>query len=310
MKRLTIASNRPLLLVLAGGADAGQVQLVQSIVLEHGLGTSVLIMANISEESKSALYAAADIFVALSDNLQETFGISIIEAMACGLPVVASDINGYKELVIENRTGYKIPTYWANEFPLSPLSEIMNFETMQLLLSQCMAINTELLYGRLLSLINDPSRRQAFGCAGKETVREKYLWSHIITQYEILWDSLYAQSVNFTGTVDKRDNLFCNNYLQLFAHYPTAIIGAGTVFGITKTGLSALSRQQFPIPYTDVGMILDFSSLTVILESLSQNPLSLDEIYSLQTNTVSLPALQFTLLWMTKYSLITIVQQS
>ena len=42
------------------------------------------------------LWAAADVFLSLVDNIQETFGITPLEAMAAGLPVVASDWDGYR----------------------------------------------------------------------------------------------------------------------------------------------------------------------------------------------------------------------
>ena len=89
---------------------------------------------------KTHLYRAADIYVSLSDNLQETFGISIIEAMAAGLPVIASDINGYSELISHNETGCRIPVTWIRDFNLVELADIMNFGTMQLILAQCMAM--------------------------------------------------------------------------------------------------------------------------------------------------------------------------
>jgi glycosyltransferase involved in cell wall biosynthesis len=47
----------------------------------------------------------------LSDNIQETFGLTPVEAMACGLPVVISDWNGYKETVDDQREGFLIPTW-------------------------------------------------------------------------------------------------------------------------------------------------------------------------------------------------------
>ena len=46
--------------------------------------------------ARDQAWAAADIFVSLSDNIQETFGLTPIEAMAAGLPVVVTDWNGYQ----------------------------------------------------------------------------------------------------------------------------------------------------------------------------------------------------------------------
>ena len=57
-------------------------------------------------------YQASDIFVLNSfevDGWQEFFGIALLEAMACGLPCVATDCVGPKELVLDGITGFLIP---------------------------------------------------------------------------------------------------------------------------------------------------------------------------------------------------------
>src|SRR5262249_13379848 len=56
------------------------------------------------------VWHAADVFASLSDNIQETCGLVILEAQASGLPVVASDWNGYRDLVVVGRTGLLVPT--------------------------------------------------------------------------------------------------------------------------------------------------------------------------------------------------------
>ena len=58
----------------------------------------------------SVARAAADVFVSFADSFQETFGLTPIEAMASGLPAIVTDWNGYKDTVIDGRTGYKVPT--------------------------------------------------------------------------------------------------------------------------------------------------------------------------------------------------------
>src|SRR6202012_5551691 len=57
-----------------------------------------------------ALWAGADVFVSLVDNIQETFGITPVEAMAAGLPVVVSDWDGYRSTVRDGVEGFLIPT--------------------------------------------------------------------------------------------------------------------------------------------------------------------------------------------------------
>ena len=59
---------------------------------------------------RRSVWRAADVFVSPSDSVQETFGLSVVEAMASGLPVVASDWNGYRDSVEDGRTGFLVPT--------------------------------------------------------------------------------------------------------------------------------------------------------------------------------------------------------
>ena len=55
-------------------------------------------------------WAAADLFLSLVDNPQETFGLAPVEAMAAGLPVVVSDWDGYRHTVKDGVEGFRIPT--------------------------------------------------------------------------------------------------------------------------------------------------------------------------------------------------------
>ena len=68
----------------------------------------------VSEEVKRQALAAADVAISLVDNAQETFGLAVAEAMAAGLPLVASDWSGYRDLVRDGIDGFLIPTAWAD----------------------------------------------------------------------------------------------------------------------------------------------------------------------------------------------------
>ena len=59
---------------------------------------------------RQGIWSAPDIFVSLVDNVQETFGLTPLEAMAAGLPVVASDWDGYRETVRHGVDGFLVPT--------------------------------------------------------------------------------------------------------------------------------------------------------------------------------------------------------
>ncbi|MEK9751907.1 MAG: glycosyltransferase family 4 protein [Rhodospirillaceae bacterium] len=57
------------------------------------------------------VWYAADAFVSLSDNVQESFGLTPVEAMAAGLPCVVSDWNGYRDTVRDGADGFAVPTW-------------------------------------------------------------------------------------------------------------------------------------------------------------------------------------------------------
>jgi hypothetical protein len=59
---------------------------------------------------RQTAWRAADIFCSLADNIQETFGITPIEAMASGLPVVVSDWDGYRDTVRHGVDGFRVST--------------------------------------------------------------------------------------------------------------------------------------------------------------------------------------------------------
>src|SRR5262249_27996993 len=88
-KRLLEGHHDRLLLVLAGPMDA-HTHSLHAIIGELGLARQVLHRSDIPNVSIPLYYSAADIFVSLSDTLQENFGLTPVEAMASGLPVVVS----------------------------------------------------------------------------------------------------------------------------------------------------------------------------------------------------------------------------
>ncbi len=305
------SSDKPVRLIIAGGANNREIKLVREIIAECGEEHSVHLITNFSDALKPYLYGAADVYISLSDNLQETFGISVIEAMAAGLPAVVSDINGYSELVTHGSTGYKIPTLWTDAFQLAELSDIMNFSTLQLMLSQCMVVDTEALYNHLLELVTDTTKRRVMGEEAKKKTVRKYLWTDIIASYESLWSKLHEQSVSYTGEVSISKNPFANDYLYTFSHYPTGIIGSDTECSITPEGRRAVQSGILPVPYTDISSLLDNDTITEILSVLLQKSVSVADILEhFSLKSIQRDNILYMLLWLAKYSLIHLKQSN
>jgi glycosyltransferase involved in cell wall biosynthesis len=83
------------LVIVGGGRDEGYVASLHSLAAELGISSDVVFVGKIPLDQTVSFYQAADVFIYPS--LNETFGLPILEAMACGCPVVTSDTSAMPE---------------------------------------------------------------------------------------------------------------------------------------------------------------------------------------------------------------------
>lgn len=120
-------------------------QLDQSIK-DAGLTGNFIFLSKVEEEKLVAAYNAADLFVLPS--IQEGQGIVLLEAQACGKPVVAFGVGGVNETVLQNQTGFLI--------------EPNDIDGMA---------------DKMRELLGDHNLRQKMGTAGVRFVTENYTWN-------------------------------------------------------------------------------------------------------------------------------------
>jgi phosphatidylinositol alpha-mannosyltransferase len=111
----------------------------------------VEFVGHVPLEAKLRYFASADVFCAPSTG-QESFGIVLLEAMAAGLPIVASDIHGYKQVVSRDVEGYLVE-------PKNPRA----------------------IAAALYKLAGDPELRNRMGEAGRAKAPE-YSWERVTEQ--------------------------------------------------------------------------------------------------------------------------------
>ncbi len=102
---LKISQEMPSAKLIIGG-QGPQASELQELVEELDLNDRVWFTGYVSEELRDWIYRRAN--VAVFPSLYEPFGIVALEAMACGTPVIVSDVGGLAEIVSHGETGIKV----------------------------------------------------------------------------------------------------------------------------------------------------------------------------------------------------------
>jgi D-inositol-3-phosphate glycosyltransferase len=132
------------------------------IARAEGVADLVTFVGRRDRGELGTFYNAADVFV--STPWYEPFGITPLEAMACGTPVIGSAVGGVKFTVRDGETGYLVP-------PNDP----------------------DALADRLARLLSDPQLRATFTRRAIQHVNSKFTWGHVATQLSEVYDDVLAQ---------------------------------------------------------------------------------------------------------------------
>ncbi len=184
-------------------------------------------------EHRQTAWAGADVFCSLSDNIQETFGIVPIEAMAAGLPVVVSDWDGYKDTVRHGTDGFRIATCMPDaglggDLALRHALQVDTYDMYCGHTCSMVSVDIEATAQAFVQLAQSAELRQRMGQAGKERAQSVYDWSVIIAQYEDLWQQqtqlrLAAQSKAQQAQLAQAWPARLDPF-QAFAAYPSSVL--------------------------------------------------------------------------------------
>jgi phosphatidyl-myo-inositol alpha-mannosyltransferase len=139
------------LIVAGDGRDREALSLITSAALER-----VALLGAVPNDRLPEIHAACEVFVSAATG-QESFGIALVEAMAAGLPVVATDIPGYREVVTHGVHGLLVPTR-----------------------------DPEALAAALVRVLTEPGLAERLGEAGRARARE-FDWPNVVERLEELY---------------------------------------------------------------------------------------------------------------------------
>jgi starch synthase len=262
LQRTVQETGKPVVLVIAGQAfSEGMDGLFRSGLTAFCPDVRTVFVDGKDAAAYRGAWAGADIFISLADSIQETFGITPLEAMAAGLPALVSDWNGYKDTVRDGVDGFRIRT-WAPQ-PGAGEAMAVGFETGALGYEQylsrsntAVAVDTAELARRLGELVADPALRRRLGEAGQARAREVFDWSVVFRRYQDLWDEQTAirrkaaedpQTATWLAAAPRSGSDHMGPF-DTFASYPTLHVTAATMVSpvpcVTKESYRDLIAQD------------------------------------------------------------------
>ncbi|MFT4040850.1 MAG: glycosyltransferase [Thermomicrobiales bacterium] len=154
---------RPHLLIVGGETTepderaTPEIAVLRALAAELGVADQLHFAGRRQPAELHRWYSAADVVV--TTPRYEPFGLTPLEAMACGAPVIGADVGGISFTVAHGETGFLVP-------PRNPVA----------------------LASRLAELLDDPALRERFGRAGVARVLHLFTWPRVGAQTATLYD--------------------------------------------------------------------------------------------------------------------------
>jgi D-inositol-3-phosphate glycosyltransferase len=264
--------GRQLLLVIAGTRDTLYGQTLEQCIKEFSLSKHVRLMDNVSDDTKYALTAAADVFVSPGDSIQESFGITPIEAMACGVPQVVADWDGYRDTVNHGETGFLVPTYWTKcDSDLADTGHLLGWEFDHLALGQSVAIDVEAFQSHLHMIIENEQLRRAMGERSRRRAEALYSFPAVVKRYEELWSELAGMA---RGLSRARTGASFNRtrYFECFKSHASSVLTDDSCLGLTVLGQEMNEKELRSLlhPRISAGKTIDFDLVRYALDQLKE----------------------------------------
>lgn len=150
-----IANKLPARLLLVG--DGPEMSVVSKLVCSLGIRDKVCFLGK--QENLEELYSISDLMLLLSE--KESFGLVALEAMACGVPCIGTNVGGIPEVISEGENGY--------------ICELGDIETCA---------------DKAIKLLLNDELHQEFALNAMKTAKTKFAADQIVSQYEDIYYGL------------------------------------------------------------------------------------------------------------------------
>lgn len=209
-------------------------------------------------DTRFSIWSVADFFVSFSDNVQETFGLTPVEAMAAGLPSVVTDWDGYRDTVRHGIDGFRIRTFaprpgLGGDLAYNHANNWLDYESYLAAAAQMTAIDHVAAVDAIVALIENPDLRARMAASARTAALEIFDWSVIVPQYEAFWAELNERriaAVNGPAAAPRpKTNPRRLDPFTLFADYPTEVLGAQSALALAPGMTVEVAKALLASPY-------------------------------------------------------------
>lgn len=257
-------------------------------------------------QTRDEIVSAADIFLSLSDNLQETFGLTPVEAMAAGLPCVVSDWDGYRDTVRHGVDGFRIRTTQPRpglgaDLVYAYAQRMMTYDDYAGSASLLTAVDVGETVEALTALFADPELRARMGAAGRARAREVFDWRAVIPQYQALWAELARRRAGAEPRPGY-ENPYRPDPFRMFAAYPTASLEADDLVALARPFAEgeAASIMELPGVRNTAARLPSIGESEAVLAALSEGSRPVGAILAMFPSDRR-PFIERGLLWLAKF---------
>ena len=266
-------------------------------------------------ETRDSLLSAADVFLSLSDNIQETFGLTPVEAMAAGLPCVVSDWDGYRDTVRHGVDGFRIRTTaprpgLGGDLAYAYAQRAMSYDTYAGAAARLTSVDVHEAAEALTALFADPDLRARLGASAQARARESFDWRVVIPQYQALWTEL-ARRRSAAAQQPSMENPYRPDPFRMFAGHPSDALKPSDVVSLARPfTLDAMTDHLARPGVGDlVARLPDAAERAAIFSLLSVGPRTVGALLA-ETSPDRRPFIERGLLWMAKFGVLRLNSRS
>ncbi len=286
LAKLKYPGRKVTLLVVGGEAETpgtgmnAEIRRLKELAAALGVQASITFTGRKGRDELKLYYSAADIFI--TTPWYEPFGITPLESMACGTPVIGSAVGGIKYSVLDGKTGALVP-------PRDPAA----------------------LAEKIYELLADPAQLKKMSAAAVKRIHSAFTWRHVAEKMAAVYEEVLMRD-SIAATENRYDDMRlidqsfqqlaaiaddCRNVLHIPLHdaanllYKTFCRGKKIL--VCGNGGSAAESQhfaaelmgRFEIPERPGLPVVSLTADTAMLTAWS-NDFSFDEVFSRQVQAL------------------------